>query len=150
MEEKIRKILNSIFDEKNHHLIDVVIRGEKMNKIAEIYVDSESGINLDELSEISREVNSALDSDEIIDEFLKVIVSSPGAENPFKFCWQLKKHIGRVLSFSSEGKALEGKLIDVNCDTEELIFEVFKSKKEVMELRLKFSELENLKVKLPF
>lgn len=150
MEEKIRKILNSIFDEKNHHLIDVVIRGEKMNKIAEIYVDSESGINLDELSEISREVNSALDSDEIIDEFLKVIVSSPGAENPFKFCWQLKKHIGRVLSFSSEGKALEGKLIDVNCDTEELVFEVFKSKKEVMEFRSKFSELENLKVKLPF
>ena len=150
MEEKIRKILISIFEGKNHHLIDVVIRGEKKNKIAEIYVDSENGINLDELSEISREVNSALDSDEIIGEFLKVVVSSPGAENPFKYCWQLKKHIGRVLSFSSEGEASEGKLIDVNCDSEELVFEVLKSKKEVMELRLKFSELENLIVKLPF
>lgn len=150
MEEKIRKILTSIFDGKNYHLIDVVIRGEKKNKIAEIYVDSENGIDLDELSAISREVNSALDSDEIIGEFLKVIVSSPGAENPFKYCWQLKKHIGRVLSFSSEGEASEGKLIDVNCDSEELVFEVLKSKKEVMELRLKFSELENLIVKLPF
>ncbi|MFA7361631.1 MAG: hypothetical protein WC139_11410 [Candidatus Kapaibacterium sp.] len=150
MEEKIRKILTSIFDGKNHHLIDVVIRGEKKNKIAEIYVDSENGIDLDELSAISREVNSALDSDEIIGEFLKVVVSSPGAENPFKYCWQLKKHVSRVLSFSSEGQALEGRLLDVNCDSEELVFEVLKSKKEVMEIRFKFSELENLIVKLPF
>lgn len=150
MEEKIRKILTSIFDGKNHHLIDVVIRGEKKNKIAEIYVDSENGIDLDELSAISREVNSALDSDEIIGEFLKVVVSSPGAENPFKYCWQLKKHVRRVLSFSSKGEALEGRLLDVNCDSEELVFEVLKSKKEVMELRFKFGELENLIVKLPF
>ena len=150
MEDKIRKILTSILDGRNHHLIDVVIRGEKKYKIAEIYVDSENGIDLDELSEISREVNSALDSDEIIGEFMKVVVSSPGAENPFKYCWQLKKHIGRVLSFSSEGEASEGKLLDVNCDSEVLVFEVLKSKKEVMELRFKFGELENLIVKLPF
>jgi len=150
MEERIRKILQNIFDGKSYHLIDIVIRGEKKNKIAEIYVDSEDSIDLDELSEISRKVNEALDSDEVVEEFLKVVVSSPGAENPFKYCWQLKKHIGRVLKFSAEGQVYEGKLNVVDLDTEELVFEVIKIKKEVMELRKKFSELENLKVKLPF
>lgn len=150
MEEKIKKILAPVFDGENCHLIDVVIKGEKKNKIAEIYVDSENGIDLDKLSEISREVNTALDSDEIIGEFLKIVVSSPGAENPFKYCWQLKKHIGRTMSFLSEGQAYEGKLIEVISDSEDIVFEIFKSKKDVIVLKFKFGELENLKVKLPF
>ena len=150
MEERIRKILQNIFEGKNYHLIDIVIRGEKKNKIAEIYVDSEYSIDLDELSDISRKVNDVLDSDEVVDEFLKVVVSSPGAENPFKYCWQLKKHVGRVLRFSAEEQVFEGKLIDVDLDTEELLFEVMKSKKEITDFRKKFGELENLIVKLPF
>lgn len=150
MEERIRKILKNIFDGKNYHLIDIVIRGEKKNKIAEIYVDSEDSIDLDELSEISRRVNEALDSDEIVEEFLKVVVSSPGVDNPFKYCWQLKKHISRLFKFAVEGQMYEGKLIDVDCDSEEMGFEIIMSKKEVKELRKKFCELEGLKVKLPF
>ncbi|MFA5011959.1 MAG: hypothetical protein WC644_08360 [Ignavibacteria bacterium] len=150
MEEKIRNILAPLFYGKDYHLIDVVIRGERKNKIAEIYVDSEHSIDLDELSKISCDVNDAIDSDAIADELLKVVVSSPGVENPFKYSWQLKKHVGRVLSFSSKGEALEGKLVDVISDSEELVFEIIKSKKEVIELRFIFSELENLIVKLPF
>lgn len=150
MEEKIRNILSPLFDGKKYHLIDVVIRGEKKNKIAEIYIDSENSIDLDELSKISRDVNDAIDSNDIADEFLKVVVSSPGVENPFKYCWQLKKHVGRVLSFSSKGEALEGRLVDVISGSEELVLELNKSKKEVMVLRFKFGELENLIVKLPF
>ena len=150
MEEKIRNILSPLFDGKKYHLIDVVIRGEKKNKIAEIYIDSENSIDLDELSKISRHVNDAIDSNDIADEFLKVVVSSPGVENPFKYCWQLKKHVGRVLSFSSKGEALEGRLVDVISGSEELVLELNKSKKEVMVLRFKFGELENLIVKLPF
>lgn len=150
MEERIRKILQNIFEGKNYHLIDIVIRGEKKNKIAEIYVDSEDSIDLDELSDISRKVNDALDSDEVVDEFLKVVVSSPGAENPFKYCWQLKKHVGRVLRFTADEQVYEGKLIDVDCNSEELGFQVMKSKKEITELRKKFSKIANLKVKLPF
>ena len=149
-EEKIRNILSPLFDGKKYHLIDVVIRGEKKNKIAEMYIDSENSIDLDELSKISRDVNDAIDSNDIADEFLKVVVSSPGVENPFKYCWQLKKHVGRVLSFSSKGEALEGRLVDVISGSEELVLELNKSKKEVMVLRFKFGELENLIVKLPF
>lgn len=150
MQEKIRNILSPLFDGKKYHLIDVVIRGEKKNKIAEIYIDSENSIDLDELSKISRDVNDAIDSSDIADEFLKVVVSSPGVENPFKYCWQLKKHVGRVLSFSSKGEALEGRLVDVISGSEELVLELSKSKKEVMVLRFKFGELDNLIVKLPF
>lgn len=150
MEEKIRKILGRIFEDSKYSLIDLVIRGEKKNKIAEIYVDSEENIDLDELSVISRNVNEALDADEIVNEFLKVIVSSPGAENPFKFCWQLKKHVNRIFRFSSEGQYYEGTLIDVDLENEELAFEVMKSKKEILELRKKFADLDDLKVKLPF
>ena len=150
MEEKIKEILGRIFEDSKYRLVDLVIRGEKKNKIAEIYVDSVENIDLDELSLISKNVNEALDADEIVNEFLKVIVSSPGAENPFKFCWQLKKHVNRIFRFKLDGQNFEGTLIDADLENEELAFEVIKSKKEIFELRKKFSELDDLKVKLPF
>ncbi len=150
MEEKIREILGKVFNGSKYSIIDLVIRGEKKNKIAEIYVDCEESVNLDELSKLSREVNEALDSDEIIDEFLKIVVSSPGAENPFKHCWQLKKHTGRVFRFRHGDEAYEGTLVFADTENDELTFEVIKSKKETVEFRGKFAELEDLKVKLPF
>ncbi len=150
LEEKIKAILKKVSDGKDFHLIDVKIRGEKKNKIAEIYVDSENGIDLDKLSKISKDINEIIDSDEISRELLKIVVSSPGVENPFRYIWLLKKHIDRILEFSVNGETNSGKLISVNESTGELTFEIYEKKKEMTVYKNRFNDIESIKVKLPF
>ncbi len=150
LEEKIKEILKKIFEGKDFHLIDVKIRGEKKNKIAEIYIDSENEIDLDKLSKISKDINEIIDSDEISGELLKIVVSSPGVENSFRFIWQLKKHINRILEFSVNGVKNSGKLISVDESTDELTFEIYEKKKEITVYKNRFNDIESIKVKLPF
>lgn len=148
MEKKIENIAESALIGRNVRLIDVEIRGEKKNKVVEIYVDSPGELSLDELTGVSRDINSLIDESDIKGDILKVVVSSPGVERPFRFEWQAAKHVNRMFEFGSADEKYTGKLLRAEGDV--LVFEVKAGKKEIAEKSVKFSELDFLKVKLPF
>jgi ribosome maturation factor RimP len=150
MDKELNILVNEILNGRNIHLIDVVIRGEKKNKIAEVYVDAEDVLDFDVLAEISRALNEKVDEKSFKDELLKMVVSSPGVERPFKYVWQLKKHINRIFEFTVEDAPKTGKLIDVDLDRNELKFNIIEKKKEVSEYINTFDKFVDLKVKLPF
>ena len=62
MDKKLNILVNEILDGKNIHLIDVVIRGERKNKIAEVYVDAVDVLDFDALAEVSRALNEKVDA----------------------------------------------------------------------------------------
>ncbi len=148
MEKKIENIAENALNGRNIRLIDVEIRGEKKNKIVEIFIDSPGELDLDELTEVSRDINSLIDESDFKGEILKVVVSSPGVDRPFRFAWQVAKHVNRIFEFGNGDDIKTGKLIKASGDN--LIFEIKAGKKEIREEEVKFSELEILKVKLPF
>jgi ribosome maturation factor RimP len=148
MEKNIEKLVENALNGGQIRLIEIEIRGEKKNKIIEVYLDSPGNLNLDELTEVTRKINSLIDESEIRSELLKVVVSSPGVERPFRYIWQVEKHIGREFEFGNTDEIKTGKLTGINGDI--LSFEVKAGKKEIREETAKFSELEILKVKLPF
>ncbi|MDD5362551.1 MAG: hypothetical protein PHN88_10500 [Ignavibacteria bacterium] len=148
MEKNIEKLVENALNGGQIRLIEIEIRGEKKNKIVEVYLDSPGNLNLDELTDVTRKINSLIDESEIRSELLKVVVSSPGVERPFRYIWQLEKHISREFEFGNTGEIKTGKLTGINGDI--LNFEVKAGKKEIREESVKFSELEILKVKLPF
>ncbi len=148
MEKKIENIAESALNGKNVRLIDIEIRGEKKNKVVEIYVDSPAELSLDEITEVSRDINTLIDESDIKGEILKVVVSSPGVERPFRFEWQAAKHVNRVFEFGTASDKFTGRLL--RADGDELVFEIKTGKKEVTEKSVRFSELDFLKVKLPF
>lgn len=150
MEKKLNILVNEILDGKNIHLIDVVIRGERKNKIAEVYLDAVDVLDFDALAEVSRAINEKVDEQDFKDELLKIVVSSPGVERPFKYIWQLQKHINRIFEFTAEDKPLTGKLTDIALDRNELKFVILEKKKEVSEYINTFDKFVDLKVKLPF
>jgi len=150
METELKEILNELLSGKNIHLIDIVIRGERKNKIAEVYVDTEDILDFNLLSEISRSLNEQIDERDFKNELLKVVVSSPGVDRPFKYIWQLKKHLNRIFEFTVEDTPKTGKLIDVDLDSNELKFIILEKKKEVSEFINTFDKFVDLKVKLPF
>ena len=148
MEKKIENIAENALNGRNIRLIDIEIRGERKNKIIEIFIDSPGELDLDELTEVSRDINSLIDESDFKGDILKVVVSSPGVDRPFRFAWQAAKHINRMFEFGNGEDIRTGKLIKAS--GENLVFEIKAGKKEIREEEVKFSELEILKVKLPF
>lgn len=156
MENELKTIIEEYFDSSDYRIIELVFRGEKGTKVAEIYVDREEGININELAAINRELNELVDNKLIIKDLSKLVVSSPGAERSFRFLWQLKKHAGRILEIElNSGERIEGKLESVE-DTGNgmLILEIIKKekgKKITSESRaVNFSDIKESRVKISF
>lgn len=97
MESEITEITENYLKSSDYKLIDILVKGQKKNLIIELFLDSEKPVSLDELADISHDLNKLISESEINQSISKLVVSSPGVDKPFKFPWQLKKHIGRTL-----------------------------------------------------
>lgn len=153
MEQEITDITNTYLEKTRYKLIDLLIKGEKKNRIVEIFVDSIDPVSLDDLTIISKDLNQILSESDLNSSISKLIVSSPGVDKPFKFDWQLKKHIGRTLEIqTNEGEKLEAKLSGMPSDGMlSLTKKIKKGKKhETEEIELDFNDIKSSKVKIEF
>ncbi|MBL8007123.1 MAG: hypothetical protein JNJ56_06295 [Ignavibacteria bacterium] len=156
MENQLKEIIEKYFENSDYKLVDLVFRGEKGTKVVEIFADSEEGVNIDILAKINHDLNELADTQLIIKDLSKIVVSSPGAERPFKFFWQLKKHKGRNLEIvMNNGEKITGKLTGTEESGNEMIhLETIgseKGKKNITEERiLNFSDIKESKVKISF
>jgi ribosome maturation factor RimP len=137
-------------------LIDFVVRGERKNKILEIYLDSESGLNLETISAINKDISKLLDdfqNERGTNEISKLTVSSPGVDKPFKFAWQMHKHIGREIDITlNNDEKISGILELLEPDNTLIIEEVKKKKSEPAKDKkiIKFEDIKDSRVKLKF
>jgi ribosome maturation factor RimP len=150
MQNKITEIMDGILAGSGIKLIDITVRGEKKNKVVEIFVDSEDFLDLDKISSLSRKFNEELDKVELKSEVLKFIISSPGADRPFLYIWQLKKYLGKVFEFDADGTEYKGVLESIDEKNGNLVFGVKRGKKEYMQVCRKFGEFNKLIISLPF
>jgi ribosome maturation factor RimP len=115
--EKLIEIATPIVEQHQAFFVEMLLRGEKTGKIAELFVDTDTGISLDLCSQISREFAQALDTADIIQGRYRLDVSSPGLSRPLKVKRQYRRHIGFTakVSFIKDGTkiSVEGKLEEV-------------------------------------
>lgn len=156
MENDLKKIIDEYFESSKYKLVELITRGEKGTKVAEIFADSVDGVNIDELAAINRDLNELVDSKMLVNDLSKLVVSSPGAEKSFKFIWQLEKHTGRTLEIEmNDGEKIEGKLANIENEPNGVIFlEILnkeKGKKVTSESRaIKFKDIKESRVKISF
>jgi ribosome maturation factor RimP len=93
--DKIHSILQPITEDLNTYIVEVILRGERASKVIEVYVDSDSGITLEECSIISRKLSEKLDEMDFITGRYRLDVSSPGLDRSLKLLRQYQKNIGR-------------------------------------------------------
>ena len=150
----MQEIIKSVIEATDYRIIELVIRGEKRTKVLEVFVDRKEGVNIDELAEISRELERRIEESHYAGELLKIIVSSPGIDRPFRYIWQLDKHVGRTLWLRlNDGSELEGKLNAVSDEAGELMILVApdgKKKSDPVEALIKFKDVKEAKVKISF
>ena len=147
IKENIVRISNEIAEKLNFFVIDITFRGDNRKKIIEVFVDAEKNIDADNLAEISREINSIIEEQDIIQQAYRLDVSTPGVDRPLKFLKQFPKHINRNFEVTYktgvETRTITGKLLSV--EREELTF--LSDKKEVL---IEFKNITTAKVIISF
>lgn len=149
MEKELKNITNSILSATKYRLIDFVVRGDIRNRVVEVYIDSADNLDLNEMAEINLKLSKEFDAAGLGSSVAKLIVSSPGADKPLLYFWQLKKHVGKLLSFKFKEESFEGKLLGT--DEQKNAFTIQSGKgKSTEDIGFEFSEIKDLKIKLPF
>lgn len=156
IESELKEILDGYFLNSGYKVIETVLRGEKGTKVLEIFVDTKNAVEIDALARINKDLIELVDKNIILNDLSKLVVSSPGAERPVKFFWQLNKHTGRTLEIElNNGDKIEGRLNRASDEGDEHIFlEVTsreKGKKVNTETReLNFKDIKEIKIKISF
>lgn len=115
IEKRIKDLLTPILEEKSLFLVDLELKGYKGSRTLSVYVDAEnSGVDIDECVEISRELGFLLDSNDVIEGKYRLNVSSPGLDRPLKDLRQYAKNKGRKARVRIRDTEQPGKEVSIN------------------------------------
>ena len=96
MQDKINKIkglIKPLFDQKGIYLVEIELRGHINNQVLSVYADTETGITMQQITEISREISDILDIEDLIKGKYRLNISSPGIDRPLTEPWQYRRNI---------------------------------------------------------
>ena len=121
---QIRALADEAAASRDAYVLDVSVRGHQGSRTVEVFVDAETGITVEQLTSLSRELGFLLDTDDIVKGRYQLNVSSPGAERPLTDPRQYRKHTGRILTVTTgskeQGASRTGELKAVHDDRFEL------------------------------
>jgi len=87
----IKDSLIQILSKHDIHIFDMIIK----KTLIKIVIDTNDGINIKMLTNISKEINNLEELQHYYQNGIKVEVSSPGLEEPFKKRFQYKRNINK-------------------------------------------------------
>ena len=146
----IELIAEKIADREDLFIVNVKMRP---NKILEILLDGDNGVNIDDCAQVSRHVGFHLEEENVIDDAYRLEVSSPGIDADFVNIRQYQKNIGRTVQVKlNDNTKVEGTLLTVDemkINVLQKIKEKGKKAQEV-EKELPFDQIKATKVVISF
>ena len=130
IEEKVEQLVKDPIEKLGYSLYDVEYVKEGPEYYLRIYIDKESGIDLNDCEKVSNEINEILDKADYIKEQYYLEVSSPGIERRLRKDKHLEQNISKnveIKLFKKDNngqKEYTGKLKAFN--QEEIIIETDK------------------------
>jgi len=82
--ERVTALVEPVIEEMGFELVDVEFLTDRGRRVLRIYVDTEGGITLDQCVDVSREVGTLIDLEDVVPEQYVLEVSSPGLDRPLK------------------------------------------------------------------
>lgn len=143
--DKIIDIIKPVFEREHVHLVDIDLRGGGRSQVLSIYADTESGITLEQITQLNREISDQLDMHDVIPGAYRLDVSSPGVDRPLKFLWQYRKNINRFVqvNYLHNGKPKEITAKLKNVEESEIVLTSQKG-----DIMIPFSSIKKAKVKV--
>ena len=95
VDEKLREEAARAVTRHGAHVIDVVLRGDHRRPVLEVFIDAEAPVTIEQCTQISRDLSTAIDGARMLANTYRLEVSSPGIDRPLQHAWQYPKHVGR-------------------------------------------------------
>lgn len=119
--KEIRNLILPILESQDVDLIEMEFRGRSGSQVLRIFVDTDSGITLDQCVNLSREISDRLDIKDLIAGRYRLEVSSPGLDRPLKTKRDFERNIGRKIKITylvngAEDKTIIGHIEQIDDD----------------------------------
>ena len=109
IEEKVEQLVKDPIEKLGYSLYDVEYVKEGPEYYLRIYIDKESGIDLNDCEKVSNEINEILDKADYIKEQYYLEVSSPGIERRLRKDKHLEQNISKNVEIKLFKKDNNGK-----------------------------------------
>ena len=109
IESIVEELVLPVLDAKDIELVDVEYVKEVPEYYLRIYIDKESGIDLNDCEKVSNEINEILDKADYIKEQYYLEVSSPGIERKLRKDKHLEQNISKNVEIKLFKKDNNGK-----------------------------------------
>lgn len=109
IEEKVEQLVKDPIEKLGYSLYDVEYVKEGPEYYLKIYIDKESGIDLNDCEKVSNEINEILDKADYIKEQYYLEVSSPGIERKLRKDKHLEQNISKNVEIKLFKKDNNGK-----------------------------------------
>jgi ribosome maturation factor RimP len=146
--DEVRDLAEAVAKRRSLRLWDVEMAGRPGRAVVRVFVDSENGVDLDTVAEVSEEISRGLDLRDPIEGAYTLEVSSPGLERSLKSVDHFAYAVGRKVVLKTRaplvpaGNRLEGTVVetdegsvklDVEGDAIEVPYDDIKSARTVFE-----------------
>ncbi|WP_371526877.1 ribosome maturation factor RimP [Streptomyces sp. NBC_01283] len=150
--ERLRELLEPLVSSKELDLEEIEVASVGRSRVLRVVIDSDDGVDLDQIAEISREISEKLDeSDAMGDGEYTLEVGSPGAERPLTEHRHYLRAVGRLVKFqlTEGGDDLIARILEVDDEGVNLEVPGVKGRKPTAR-RLTFDAIAKARVEVEF
>lgn len=98
--EHLVSLIEPIVDGLGYECVGIEYSPHPKNGLLRVYIDSETGVFLEDCTKVSHQLSGMLDVEDPIADNYQLEVSSPGAERPFFKISQFEKFIGSTVTIN--------------------------------------------------
>ena len=122
LKDQIFELVEPLVNEAGLVLEEVQVQTPGKHRFVTIIVDSETGLNLDQVTDISREVGEVMDSAPFMgDQPYTLEVTSPGIDRPLTAPRHWRKNIDRLVKITkNDGEVCKGRIVSVTDNSAQL------------------------------
>jgi ribosome maturation factor RimP len=149
--ERLRGLLEPLVTKAGLDLEEVKVTQVGKRRQLQVVVDSDEGVQLDAVAELSREISQALDASDAMGngEYL-LEVSSPGLDRPLTEPRHFRRNTGRLVKFTlTAGGDTVARIIEVDDEGLDLEVPGVKGRKP-KPARLAFGEIAKARIEIEF
>ncbi|MFC8127995.1 ribosome maturation factor RimP [Streptomyces sp. NPDC057302] len=150
--ERLRELLEPLVSSKELDLEEIEVASVGRKRVLRVVIDSDDGVDLDQIAEISREISEKLDeSDAMGDGEYTLEVGSPGAERPLTEHRHYLRAVGRLAKFqlTEGGDDVIARILEVDDEGVNLEVPGVKGRKPTAR-RLTFDAIAKARVEVEF
>jgi ribosome maturation factor RimP len=112
---RVREVITPVIEQAGYDLEDVNVSRAGRRHVVRVLVDTDGGINLDDVAVVSREISAALDEaeesgGEVLAGEYQLEVGSPGVDRPLTLPRHWRRNRGRLVAVNG----LTGRVVDVD------------------------------------